>query len=182
LALRREDRLSRITDFYLGKTRHPRGVTIEEIWEWSYTRLELEHSYIQWLFPLVERSQAAPISPVLAGEDIREFQHNADLRERLRRSLSIMLAFYGLKLTYNDEAAKEPVIEQSAEFEERATHWITVNNHNYLRITRILRSLGLLGMSREAKEFFAALQRVYVKSQEEVGSYSYGFWKDAVRT
>jgi len=138
------DRMSRIVDFYLGKTKHPRGIHIEAIWEWSYAQLELEDTYIQWLFPLTERSGAVPSSPVLAGEDIREFQHSPDLKERVRRSLITMLAFYGFTMTSIEH--DQPLIEPSPEFEDRTKSWVTVNNHNYLRITRILRSLTLLGL------------------------------------
>jgi hypothetical protein len=72
------------------------------------------------------------------------------------------------------------IVQPSEEFTERAKRWLNSNNHNYLRITRILRSLTLLGLAAEAKEFFAALQRVYLTNTEKIGSYTYNYWRNAV--
>lgn len=53
-------------------------------------------------------------------------------------------------------------------------------NHNHLRISRILKSLGILGLHREARELFAALQRVYTMHADAIGNETYHFWRSAV--
>jgi hypothetical protein len=171
--------MSRIVDFYLGKSRHPEGYLIEDVWGWDYANLEFVHNYVQWLFPLVERSRAEPDSPILSSKDMVLFKQNEELRKRLLRSLSLLLGFYGFTFDHDTEG-NNPSIKPSDRFEERAKRWLNANNHNYLRITRILRSLTLLGLPGEAMEFFAALQRVYVANEDKIGSYTYEYWKNAV--
>lgn len=173
--------MSRITDFYNGTLLHPRGVSIEAIWTWGNGQLEYEHSYIQWLFPLPESSRAVPDSPVLSSRDVERFKTSAELRARLRKSLELMLGFYGFALRYGPESPDQPIIEPTGAFAERARVWLTTGNHNYLRITRILRSLTLLGLQTEATELFAVLQRVYVTNSGRIGPVTYEYWKNAIR-
>jgi len=42
-------------------------------------------------------------------------------------------------------------------FAERAKNWVTPGNHNHLRITRVLKSLRLLGLEPETAGFFECL-------------------------
>jgi len=46
-------------------------------------------------------------------------------------------------------------------FAGKAKVWLSPGNHNYLRITRILRSLTLLGLEAEAKAFLDCLAEIY---------------------
>ena len=57
-------------------------------------------------------------------------------------------------------------------------NWVVRSDHNHLRITRIIRSLRVLGLEREAKMFFAALKRVNEESGR-IGSTSMMFWTRA---
>lgn len=168
--------MSRITDFYLGKIVSLRGDSIEKVWLYTDSQLEFIHTYIQWLFPLPEASSAVPESPILSNRDIERFNNTEELRNRLLKSFLLLLKFYGFELRYDPEA----IIEPSNRFAERSQNWLSANNHNHLRITRILRSLTLLGLPKEAKEFFAALQKVYLKNAEKIGSYAYDYWKRAI--
>ena len=170
--------MSSIVDFYLGKQKHPRGVTLEAIWTWSDFQLEAEHTYIQWLFPLDEESAAVPSSPVLTAEDIKAFRKSAELRDKVRKSLRMMLSFYGFAA--EEGSADNLIITPAADFDSKSSRWLISGSHNFLRITRILKSLVLLGLENEAKEFFAALQRVYLKNTGTIGPGSYGYWKEAV--
>ena len=172
--------MSRITDFYSGQLKHPKGFSIHDVWGWDYGQLEFEHAHIQWLFPLPERSRAEPESPLLTDGDIKRFVERQELHDGLLRSFILLLRFYGFRLRSASGEPPEPVIEPTEEFDARAKRWLNCNNHNYLRITRILRSSTLLGLAPEAKEFFAALQRVYVKNVAKIGSYTYSYWKNAI--
>ncbi|CCX32250.1 Similar to Opioid growth factor receptor; acc. no. Q9QXY4 [Pyronema omphalodes CBS 100304] len=49
-------------------------------------------------------------------------------------------------------------------FLKKSRHWYAPRSHNHLRITRIIRCLRVLGLPREAEEFYQAL----VKASEEV--------------
>ncbi len=166
--------MSRIVDFYLGKTRHPLGVTIEQIWTWNDYRLEAEHTYIQWLFPLPEPSLAVPGSPVLTDSDVEWFRADAELQRRLLKSYARMLAFYGFVL-------QGSAVAPGDDFARRSAAWLTRHNHNHLRITRILKCLVLAGQRDAAERFFHALQDVYRTNAAVIGETTLEYWRNAVK-
>jgi hypothetical protein len=172
--------MSRIVDFYRGETLHPSGVSIDTIWGWNDRQLEVSHTYIQWLFPLREPSRAVPGSPTITEAEARLFRNDHDLRERVLRSFRLMLGFYGFVMKPAADPASGPTIAPADDFETKSRRWLTPSNHNHLRITRILRSMVLLGLKREAVEWFAALQRVYVANADIIGPTTYEYWHDAV--
>ncbi len=172
--------MSRVLDFYRGELRHPTGVTIESIWGWHNGRLEHEHTYIQWLFPLRDRSRAVPDSPTITESEVREFNRDPALRDRVLRSFRLMLGFYGFTMDVAADSAGTVTIAPAADFAAKSRSWLTPGNHNHLRITRILKSLCILGLRPEAREWFAALQRVYVDHPDAIGSVTYDFWRKAV--
>jgi hypothetical protein len=151
----------RILDFYAGNAADDQGRMWSQIVSWPDERLEHVHDFIQWLFPLPERSQANPSAPVLDRAGMEAFRASPELQARLRTSYLRMLRFYGLAFEDGDN----PSVGRAAGFELRARNWLTLNNHNHLRITRILRSLRLLGLEAEAKAFYSCLSRIY---EEEV--------------
>ena len=59
---------------------------------------------------------------------------------------------------------------------EQRKGWLTPHNHNYLRITRILTSLGLLGLEDYARAFLAALAGVYAEYGSRIGPRTWEFW------
>uniref|UniRef100_A0A9J8BRZ9 Opioid growth factor receptor like 1 n=1 Tax=Cyprinus carpio carpio TaxID=630221 RepID=A0A9J8BRZ9_CYPCA len=97
--------------FYLNKIPLvPDGIYIEEIltkWRGDYEKLEHNHTYIQWLFPLREQG----------------------------------LNFYAQELTQDE--IKE--FQSTREAKRHRFQHLNESQHNYLRITRILKSLGELG-------------------------------------
>ena len=100
--------------FYRLEGPDARGRTLPEIWAWDAARLEGVHDYIQWLFPLPEPSAFNPQAPILTPETIAAFLADAQLRERLLRSLTLMLDFYGLALESVGNGA--PHIEPAPDF------------------------------------------------------------------
>ena len=91
------DGVSKLIQFYRGEGRDAAGRTIEEIWAWDHRHLEMVHDYIQWLFPLPERSRFNPFAPLLTDADKATFRAEHDLRGRVIRSLNLMLEFLGLE-------------------------------------------------------------------------------------
>ncbi|KAI1171518.1 hypothetical protein F4777DRAFT_582802 [Nemania sp. FL0916] len=57
--------------------------------------------------------------------------------------------------------------------------WVTRMDHNHLRITRIIRSLRVLGLAPAARAFYAALMDVY-QDRGTVGRTTIGFWTRAI--
>ncbi len=87
----------RLTRFFAGGE-DDQGRTFDEILGWDDARLEMVHDYIQWIFPLPERSGANPWAPVLDAAAIAAIRGSAEMQGRLRAAFLRMLAFYGFAL------------------------------------------------------------------------------------
>ena len=143
-----------IIEFYRGVATDSEGRRLDEILAWDYIRLELIHDFIQWLFPIPEPSQFNDDAPVLTASQIQTFRADPSLRENLLRSTEKLLGFYGFELVPPPRLA----INESDLFAHREHVLYGGFNHNHLRVTRILRSLTLLGWPDIAKLFLERLQ------------------------
>jgi hypothetical protein len=152
------------------------GRTLKEVLTWDSSRLERTHDYIQWLFPLREPSDANPDAPVLSRTDVDAFRHDPHLQAQMIRALHVMLRFYGLELR-DDEV---PIIDRGQGFDSRAAAWVTRGNHNFLRLTRILRSLRTVGLDAYAQALFKALAEVHRDQAAVVGSITFEYWQNAI--
>jgi hypothetical protein len=99
------------------------------------------HDYIQWIFPLPERSGASPWAPVLDAATIAAIRNDAEMQGRLRAAFERMLAFYGFAL-------EGDAVVEGPRFVAASRNWLHAGNHNHLRLTRMLRSLRVLGLER----------------------------------
>ena len=169
----------KVLDFFYGRIKDHRGRSLDDLQDQDHDALEANHDYIQWMFPLPEPSQFNPDAPLLTAEAIADFRSNSALRMKLTTSFRILLRFYGLDAI--GLAAGIQVLPQ-ADFDRRAATWLTPHNHNYLRITRILRSLTLLGNESLARAFLVRLERIYEQSVEVIGEDTLGYWRAAVNS
>lgn len=160
--------------FYRDGMRDDRGRTLAEILDWDDDRLEAHHDFIQWLFPLPERSGANPLAPVLDHETVEAFRTTPEMRDRLRAAFERMLRFYGLRWAGT-------TVERAGNFRERAQNWLWPGNHNHLRLTRILRSTLLLGLEPESKALFHALDAIDGEFPDRISSRTHAFWSDAAQ-
>ncbi|OWF43262.1 opioid growth factor receptor-like protein 1 [Mizuhopecten yessoensis] len=129
--------------FYTGKMpSHPDGDYIDNIhenWWGDYRLLESHHGYIQWLFPIRESGMNF-YSQELQLHEIEKMKEDKKALARVLKSYRLMLDFYGMELE-NEETGQI----------KRGEHWrsqfrnLNRSFHNYLRITRILKSLGEFG-------------------------------------
>ena len=166
-----------IVRYYEGLAPDDRGRSLSEIQQWPDERIEAVHDFIQWMFPLTERSGVNPGAPVLDDNAIREFRSRPELRDRLRVSFLRMLRFYGLK--YENSR-----VERAEDFPERSRNWMSPWNHNHLRITRILKSLRTLGLEREAAAFFECLAGIYEGQPARlrpISEETFGYWQSAAQ-
>ena len=123
---------NKLLNFYSGLGTDDRGRSLRQIQCWPDDQLERTHDYIQWLFPLTERSGFNSNAPILDAQVIQEFLARSELRGNLRASLVRMLAFLGFRLVEDEPLRVVP----AAHFAERAKNWLTPANHNHLRRTR----------------------------------------------
>ncbi|MCJ1477405.1 hypothetical protein MMC13_006076 [Lambiella insularis] len=167
-----------LVSFYDPVTAAPdaKARTLSSILAWSDRQLESCHDYIQVIFPLPESSAFSYVAPVVDKATFHAFQTSAALQGRLRDSLRRMLRFYGFEL---QEAADGWEVTQGANFSTASKNWVTRFDHNHLRITRIIRSLRVLGLEDEARAFFVALQEVYHTHKGRISQKSLMFWTRA---
>lgn len=136
------------------------GRTLDEILAWDDATLERCHDYIQTLFPLPEPSGARDNAPLITLEVRQAFRNRPELRENFITAFNRMLSFYGLewqKVQDTDDSADQNpntdvthIITQGEKWDTAAPRWVVHRNHNHLRITRIIRSLRVLGCKEQA--------------------------------
>jgi len=167
-----------LISYYGGNGVDDRGRSLSEVQGWPDDSLERVHDYIQWMFPLREHSAFNRSAPILDDKAIAQFRSSKRLKSNLRTSFRRMLTFYGFEMS----SSRGSEIVPSPFFSERRREWISHGNHNYLRITRILKSLCMLGLEEEARTFFKCLSNVY-KSQDKhsppISVETFEFWKAA---
>lgn len=170
---------SRIVLFYDPQiyARDPLGRDLNTILGWPDDELESCHNYIQCLFPIPENSNFNFSAPVIDEETYIAFGQRPELRASLKRSYIRMLAFYGFE--YSENSA-EAYVSRTPRFNKAAKSWVRRFDHNHLRITRILRSLRVLGLAVEAEAFWRALDEV-CKEKGVISKKSYTFWTRAAK-
>lgn len=166
--------MTQLTEFYQGLSTDNCGRKITDIHKFNHEDLEYTHDYIQWLFPLLELSLYNSNAPILTDEDVLEFINNKEIKGNLLISFYIMLDFYGFQIN------KELFITRSFTFAERSKVWLTPENHNFLRITRILHSLTILGCGPHAISFYECLANVYREFPDTVSRKTIEFWAAAI--
>ncbi|KZV82902.1 hypothetical protein EXIGLDRAFT_684399 [Exidia glandulosa HHB12029] len=131
-------------EFYTNKRRcQPNNLTIDELhsdWDGDYETLEFEHGYIQWLFPIPEFGMNSRSQPLQKHEE-SAIRASPDAMKRVVRSYRLMLDFYGMQLV--DERTGR--LERTKDYAPRYRNLVR-SSHNYLRISRILKHLSIMGL------------------------------------
>jgi hypothetical protein len=141
------------------------GYTREQILGWSDADWESEHDFIQWLFPTDVPSMFNPDAPVLDPATVAAFRADPLRCDRLRQSFDRWLAFCGVGRS-----------DAGLEFARPRPDVWNRQNHNWLRVTRVLRSLTVLGLTDEAVEFYLLLESV----RPRVDADTWSHWRAAV--
>ena len=131
------------------------GAFIEEMhddWIDDYDGLESKHGYIQWLFPMFAGEGMNWRATPLTRAGAAKIRNDREMTERLVQSYRLMLRFYGLCLV--DEATG--ALGRSDEYRERMAN-LEAHPHNLKRLSRILTSLGQLGLARYKPPLLFAL-------------------------
>ncbi|KAG9231146.1 opioid growth factor receptor conserved region-domain-containing protein [Amylocarpus encephaloides] len=162
-----------LISFYEGTGTDQQGHRLTEILAWGDRELEVSHNYIQTLFPLPEESGFQGGVPVVDQRVFEAFRTRDDLRENLLKSFKRILAFYGLALDEDDDGGA--VVNKGPNYNSNPKVWNQPMDHNHLRITRIIRSLRVLGLEDEAVAFYATL----VANSRRSSSRSREYWRRA---
>ena len=158
------------------RAKDPKGRTVAAILAWDDDKLETAHDYIQILFPLPEGSPFNAWAPTVDRTTFNAFRQRKALRDNLTRSFERMLEFYGFTLEkYNGKVE----VCESPNFPEASQNWVAKYDHNHLRMTRIIRSLRVLGLEAEGQAFYLALKKVYDEHPRQINAKSLMFWTRA---
>lgn len=173
--------------------------------------LEYCHSFVQWLFPIQEPG-LNPEAQVLMKHEIAVFRSNQPMMQRAWRSFELMVRFYGMRVTIVDGGAvvADPVpshvvsngrarmpwhntapssafqimFERSndAAWQQKLYRNLATSPHNYLRITRILKFLGELGMEdvKLAWLAFFAHETYVTRALKACAASLEGYWSGTI--
>jgi hypothetical protein len=164
--------MSAIHAFYSGYDPDIDGRYLFQIQDEDDDWLEFDHAWVQWLFPLKEPSNFNPDAPLLTEEDIALFKANPVLQGNLIESFVRFLTFLGL--TWEGEN-----IVKGENFNSRRLYCWDGVNHNWLRITRCLTSLKLLGCERYARKLYDCLKHLH-ENENLVSENSFEYWRKAM--
>ena len=166
-----------IIDFYQGDRTDHKGRTLSQIRSWDYDLLEHTHDYIQWLFPSRKKSRFNPRAPILDNQQIATFRNTPTLQAELAESFRVILAFYGFQYEQENDRIR---VFKSSRWDDRKRVWLTRGNHNFLRITRVLKSLHTLGLGSHARAFYRALSEIYdTEGKDIIGQKTFDIWGNA---
>jgi len=123
------------------------------IYQWSNDEWEEKHHFIQWVFPTNKRSMYHPNSPILTAEDAEYIGTE--------------------KYVLFDKAV------QRFKCFLREEQYLTYQNHNWLRVTRCLESMRLVGAPDDlVNDFWTFINRY----QPYISPTTRDFWEQAVKT
>jgi hypothetical protein len=148
---------SSLRAFLNGTGSDSRGRTFAQVLAFDDAQIEATHDFIQWLFPLPVASAAQPNSPVLSNQQLSEIAGDDVAISNLKLASGRMAKFY----TSNDQ-------------------WLRWQDHNHLRITRILTSLRLIVGLDEAQRFYAVISDRLAVAPDAINPRSLRFWAQAL--
>jgi hypothetical protein len=145
-----------LVGFFLGESPDDEGRYISDYLNFSDDYLEGCHDFIQWAFPIPERSFFNPQAPLLSPDDIREFTSNQKIQENLDLLFERVFSF----------------------MRDSSKNW-GQNDHNHLRISRMIRCLRLCGKDNDAARLYLWALSL---PPTNTNSTSKNFWATAMRS
>jgi hypothetical protein len=116
-----------------------------------------------------------PGAPILDSLTIKQFRSDQLLQDHLLASFHRMLGFLGLKF---DGA----IVSKSENWPDRKGEWFSEPTHNLLRITRVLKSLRILGLEKESLAFHNGLSTLIATEPDcAVPEKTKAFWREAIK-
>lgn len=149
--------MSVLLSFLRGEGLDAHGRKLDDILGMNDSDLEADHYYIQWLFPLKTMSENVWDSPTITDVEIESAISDETVQMNMQRALERMVRFY----TAND-------------------HWLQEQDHNHLRISRMLISLRSMLGDDVAREFYRMLMERIIEPDAKVSQYNMRYWKEAM--
>jgi hypothetical protein len=157
--------LDRAIAFYLDSAviKQEIGFTYFDVLQFEDEQLEKCHGYVQWLFPIKEPSAFIDDAPLFTEVTRAQYEeYYAIVYPRFVQAMARMMEFYFAP--------------------GRVKEWVTPRNHNFLRITRIIKSMKLFGQHQAENSFWTLLLVPLMNDpvyKDIIGPITAQFWKDA---
>lgn len=145
----------KIETFFRDEEVDYKGRLLSDLLNLSDFWLENNHDVIQLMFPIKQGTKFNRFAPVVQQSDIWDFMEERDLREIHRVCLDRWLTFFGLR---REIATLSPL--KCEGFGPKDYAWLKPRDHNHKRITRILKSLYILGQPELAKSMSSEFTRI----------------------
>lgn len=148
----------------------PDGALIEDFlekWGGDHAMLEVHHGYIQWMFPIPAESSFNGHSQPLRLHEAQAIASDPVSLNRVRRATTMMLAFYGMEFHKGQ-------VRRTVNWEVRFKN-MNDNTHNAMRVSRIVTSLGYLGLEELQLPILMALGEEVVRHKTLRGPYPQSF-------
>ena len=131
---------------------------LNDIWNFSDEDIEHTHDFIQLLFPLNEQSESVFHCYYLNTKtSIDNIKTNHLAKINIVKSSKWFLSFL-----------------------KRNSHWRRKHDHNYLRVTRVIKSLRLLVSDEEADIFYKLFMELLDdRHKEKINSITLSYWENA---
>ena len=142
-------------NFLLGKDSDFKNRMIQDIWNYSDNEIEINHYFIQILFPLNKKSQSSFHGYYLDTDEL-------------------------VQILKDDNLVKQNIIKSSEwflSFLKRDKYWKRGYNHNQLRITRVIECLRLLIDEESADKFYTSI--IDICDQTQINQKTLSYWKNA---
>lgn len=167
--------------FLMGAAPDIEGRYLSDIWNFDNEKLESQHDYIQWIFPITTvgmgHKEKTPRITSHTRKLLKSHQNLLDaIKNNMHQSLNRMANFWGHALIEESDKVQKLVPIKGAE--QWQENWIE-KTHNYLRMSRILECLSLFGLSEERDALWNYLDDVARKDPRVRKSHQ-NFWKNAV--
>jgi hypothetical protein len=159
--------------FYLNQGPTTEGYRFAQIMSWGEQQLEETHNYIQWLFPIRERSPINPNAPVMSYSMQRQLKNDKRLRGQMTAAFIRMLWFWGIEFQGRYKGFAIP-----PGMEYRTERWCTESDHNQLRMSRMLECMSLVGFYITADLYDFLEKTMNEKGLVHIDSVDY--WRRAV--
>lgn len=151
-------------DFYEGIGVDVEQRTFNQMLTMEESFIEKSHTVIQWLFPLLEPSLHNRKAPLLDEETIEAMKASKVCMDNLASAYFLMVYF----LFTSQQDSDKP-------------YWLRLRNHNYLRITRMIKCLRLFGREDLATDIYDRAMALYFRYPNIVGEETSDFWTEAMQ-
>ncbi len=155
--------------------------SFKDMIEMSNHQLEKSHDIIQWLFPLDEPSLHNPNAPLLNKALLEEinskiwaYAYRSSFEQAWKRFM------FFLRSAPDDWGMFSKEAWEMQKPYEGKPQWITPRNHNYLRITRVIKSATLFGRKDLATLMYQYACEKYEEYPGIIGTTTKQFWDNAI--